>query len=131
MSNTLESVDLSCARIGEKVIDLGRLPVGEPIIFQTSSGSIYTLVRAARSERTSDTVSRVLISGTGVVSSVNFVYDNACTRYLTVGKKLTLITNPEGSARPLKAQTTRIVAFFLLEDAPSDVKEDIVVKAYA
>ena len=52
-------------------IDLGRLPVGEPIMFRTSSGKIYTLVRTARSTRTPTVVSRVLIASVGKESGAS------------------------------------------------------------
>ena len=111
-----------------KSIDLGRLPVGEPLEVETNSGTIYVLTRLARSERTKDAVSQVLIATMRIQASRvsqlgSFVY-NEVPRVLEIGKALTVGLQ---DGHPSEGGRTGRIRAFRLFDCPQAVANSAVL----
>lgn len=93
-------------------IDLGQIPIGEPVVIKTTD-DLITIVRLARSERTFDTVNRVLVISRNGDSFINEYgtrhHYNYVNRMIAAGESLHL-----GFAIP-KVDSPRTKSYFVCD----------------
>ncbi|MGO3701817.1 MAG: hypothetical protein ACTJG2_01340 [Candidatus Saccharimonadales bacterium] len=93
-------------------LDLGQMPIGEPVSIKTSN-DVITFVRLARSKRTFGTVSRVLVISRNGDTFINEYgmrhHHNYVNREIAVGESLNL-----GFAIP-KVDSPRTQSYFVCD----------------